>query len=289
MATQTGNQDRNGKPPGLRQRCNSLCSLFSRIVFIAFFASPALVAADDTQTMLEAAIESYGEALEEKDRDRRLNLFARSEQLFGQVIDSQFESGTPKSALLVNKGNAALQAEHIGNAIHSFRTAMMLDPNNQLAAQNLAYARSVLPLWAQHEEESELMESLFFWRSLLATQSLKSLAAFCFLIASGLTALSFVKRLPGLRIIAVLLVICWGVLVVSMATKSGDSLTAVVTVPESTCYSANNENAMRAFSKPLPDGLEVKVLSTRGQWSEVEFAGTTGWVKSTVVRSTELP
>jgi tetratricopeptide (TPR) repeat protein len=129
--------------------------------------SPAstVKAADTASTTLDQAVAAYEKAMEANGRDIRISQFSRAEQLFRQVIESKASAQRPSADLYVNLGNAALQAEHFGVALAAFRQALELAPNHQRAAQNLNYARSVLPDWSQPD-----VEQVRIFRSLNALQ-----------------------------------------------------------------------------------------------------------------------
>ncbi len=153
---------------------------------------------------VETAIQQYAAAMDCAERDRRLSMFARAEQLFRQIIDGD-EQHPPirNAALYTNLGNAALQAERIGPAILAYRQALELAPQHAQARQNLIYARSLLPDWARYDQSQGLIGSLFFWRSLLSEAQIKVLAAACFLLTALLLAASILRTaglaVPGRR------------------------------------------------------------------------------------------
>jgi tetratricopeptide (TPR) repeat protein len=237
--------------------------------------------AADAAGSLQSAIEAYEAAMETVSRSERLELFARSEQLFRQVVEGD-DTHPPRrnAALYVNLGNAALQAERIGPAIAAYRRALLLDPQHAQARQNLAYARSLVPDWIRYDQPDRLIDSLFFWRAMAPRGTLTLLSACCLLAAALLWGVGLVRRQPLLRNFSAVPLLLWCVLEISLllSPDNGSQPNAVVRV-ETTVYTADSENAAPRLSRPLPNGAEVVLLIERDQWSEIRLPdGRTGWV-----------
>ena len=101
--------------------------------------------------LLTRALGSYARALDIEDRDQRLEAFHRAEMLFGRVV----ESGSQSPELYANLGNAALQAERLGPAVLAYRRALLVEPSNSQARQNLEHARGLLPVWVPRPSDSQ--------------------------------------------------------------------------------------------------------------------------------------
>lgn len=253
---------------------------------VVLLLTPAFSWAADAGALVQAAIDTYDAAMAATTRSQRLELFARSEQLFRQTVEG--DDGHPplrNAALYVNLGNAALQAERVGPAIAAYRHALAIDPQNGHARQNLAHARSLLPDWIRHDEPDRLIDSLFFWRAMAPRGTLILLGAWCFLAAALLWGAGLVRRQPLLRNLAILPLLLWGVLGTSLWLDpgNGDERNAVV-LTESTVYTADSENAPPRLARPLPSGAEVVLMSRRDQWAEIRLPdGRTGWVLASAV------
>lgn len=239
------------------------------------------VGAGAESTQLERAIDAYTTALETTDRNLRLEEFARAEQLFRQVIDGDGQRAPVRNAdLYVNLGNAALQAERLGPAIAAYRRALALEPQNAQARQNLVYARSLLPDWARREETIRLIDSLFFWRAMISRGETLMLGAVYFLFAAVLFGAGLARRQNVLRNLAILPLLAWLLVNMSLLTsRDEDADRNVVVLAETTVYTADSENSASRLGKPLPGGAEVSLLEQRERWSEIRLPdGRTGWV-----------
>jgi hypothetical protein len=208
-------------------------------------------------------------------------LFSRAEQLFRQILEGDGNHPPVRNPhLYVCLGNAALQAERLGPAIVAYRRALAMAPQHAQARQNLAHVRSLLPAWVRYNEDNGLIDSLFFWRSLLPVAQLRALGAICFLLAAGLIAWGIFRKQSLWRNLAVGPLIAWGVILGSLFLDPDKAvLFNAVVVQESLVYAADSTNSQHRLSKPLPSGAELKLLQRRDRWAELELPdGRTGWV-----------
>ncbi len=245
---------------------------------VPFFAANA---ESDAEAMLARAINDYSAAMEGTARDQQLSVFAKSEQLFRQVGEAlRAEGREPNAELLINLGNSALQAEHLGVAILNYRRALIHSPDSAQARQNLAFARTQVEDWAQYNAEDPLIDTLFFWRQRFSRSSILGVAALSFLLASLLIATSIAFRLSLLRNLALLPVIIWGILLLSLFGNRESPNDGVIIAGEVVLRSANSSNAQEVLSQPLSDGTEVQISERREGWVEVLVAGRSGWVEA---------
>lgn len=249
---------------------------------VAFLGLCLTLPAAAADSLLEQAIAEYSAAVELTDRDLSIAAFTRAEQLFAQVAQEQLsKTGSTNAELLINQGNAALQAEHIGRAIVAYRQSLEQEPGNQQAQQNLQAARNAVPESFRNTETFRFVDTLFFWKSLASRQELWAWAGLSFLFACILLALGILRRIVWLRTLAIVPAIAWLVIVASNVFDGRYARSdAVVTVDEAWLYSADSENSALRLSDPLPDGTELSLLENRGRWCEVEVAARTGWVRT---------
>jgi tetratricopeptide (TPR) repeat protein len=238
-------------------------------------------------SQLQQAIDSYVAAMEKTDRNQRLEEFARSEQLFRQVIaGSEGQPSIENADLYVNLGNAAIQAERLGPAIAAYRRALSLSPHHAPAMQNLAFARSLVPDWARHEAGWGLVDSLLFWRTLLSREQTYLVSAVSFFAAAVLFSMGWAKRWTWPRTAAILPLLVWLVLVLSLwLTVDENAVWNAVVVSDTTVFTADSENSAPRLPKLMPSGAELKVVQQRDRWTEVLLPDgrTGGWVLTTAL------
>jgi hypothetical protein len=258
----------------------------------AALALPALPSAADEGervALVREAVAAYGEALDTTERDLRLARFEEAARLFAAAA----RRGRPSADLYANWGNAALQAERLGEAILAYRRALEVDPDHARARQNLAHARTLLPEWVPKETPRTLFDSFFFWHRSLSPRERMRLAAACFAAATLALAASIRWRSGLLRTAAWVPALAWAGLFASLAVDAvggGRSAVAVVTAPEAVVRAADSIHAPARFSRPLPSGAEVRVLETRDDWLRVSLAnGRDGWLRASSVTRVVAP
>lgn len=253
------------------------------LVAIAWLAVLPPVQASDS--LLEQAIAEYSSAVDTTNRDARIEAFSRAEQLFEQAAQEQLgKTGQINSELLVNLGNAALQAEHIGRAIGAFRQSLQQNPRNQQALQNLQAARNAVPEPFRKSETFQFVDTLFFWKSQASREQLWQWAGLCFLVACVFMAVGVLRRTAWLRTLAIIPAMAWLVIVASnLLDRTQPGSEAVVQTDEAWLYSADSENSPLRLSDPLPDGTELTLLENRGRWCEVQVAARTGWLRTSAL------
>ena len=267
------------RPIPSKRQSVSLFHVVRAITFLFFAFSPHVILADETQ--LESAINVYVSAMEQTDLDLRQQEFQRAEQLFRQLIEGSENQPPIRNAnLLVNLGNAAIQSERIGPAIAAYRKALVLDPGNSQARQNLDYARSVVPDWIRPEAQAGFADSFFFWTETVSPKRISFSAAICFAIAVLLFVVGILKRQTLIRNVAILPFLFWLVLLSSrFSVTLGQPANDLVITHETTLYSADSENSPARVSKPLPSGAEVQVSQERDRWLEVRISDNiSGWI-----------
>ena len=257
----------------MRSRATILRAAALILSAISLHAGAAPVFAEEARAreLLTRALDGYAGALEIEDRGQRLEAFHRAEMLFGRVI----ESGAEGPELYTNLGNAALQAERLGQAVLGYRRALLGDPDHRRALQNLAHARALLPDWVPRPEPAGVLDSFFFWHRTIPREDRAFAAALCFATAALALAVGIRLGQSGWRNAALLPGLAWAALAASVwldpGAGSGDD--AVITAAEVVARSADSALSPAAYPQPLPGGVEVTVLERRPPWLRVRMAG----------------
>lgn len=274
----------------MRRAPQSIRNLLGPILLLAVLLAPlaaAALAENAPNEALDRALEAYGAALEESDRNARLAGFAHAERSFLQLI----AAGAQNAALQTNLGNAALQAEDRGRAVLAYRRALELDANFPRALQNLEHVRTLLPTWVPRPEPAGAFDSFFFYQALpRADRALAGGVAFA--IGGLLIGLSIRFRQGALRGAGAVALVAWALLVGSTVLEDSDGARgAVVVADEVLARSADSALAPLAFPEPLPGGTEVTLVEHRSPWARIRLAnGRDAWVnESSVDRVAPLP
>jgi len=254
-------------------------------VFWLCLAPPVSATAPDAT--LNQAIDAYAQAQAATGRDERLAGFRQAQRLFEHAV----AQGARSAALYTNLGNAALQAERLGPAILAYRRALILDPDQARAHQNLRHARTLLPAWVPKPKPKGTLEGFFIWRYLLNPAEQAAIAAFAFLLAALLIAAAIRWRSPLARNLALLPLLAWLGLLLSAAiqARAGGTDQAVLTADETIARAADSPNAPMRFAQPLPAGTEIEIREARAHWVHIVLAnGQDAWVARGAVEVVEV-
>lgn len=240
--------------------------------------APAAQASPVQASAMDQAVAAYQSALELTDRDQRLAAFARAERLMRAAAQQ-----VPADAdLWANVGTAALQAEHLGAAIASYRRALLLDPDHHRARQNIEHARTLLPPWVPRPESESLLDSFFAWHRAMAANERAGAASIAFALAAALLGAALARRSAMLRFFSLIAAVAWALLLASLVVgEAGQPGDAVIVGDYAVARAADSRNAPARFAEPLPSGTEVRVTEDRGEWALIVLAdGRDAWVAS---------
>jgi tetratricopeptide (TPR) repeat protein len=249
-------------------------------LLFAFAAAPA--GALEPAALAQEALTAYSTAQAEPVRDRRTAAFAQAEQIFAALALELPDS----AAVQVNLGNAALQAQHLGVAVLSYKRALRVDPNHPQAERNLQHARELLPAWVPRPAPVGAADSLFFWHSRLSRTVRATAAAFAFALAGASLGAGLYRQRRGLRGAAAVFGLVWLGFSASLAveSRSADGADAVLLAEEAVARVSDSAFAASALAEPLPAGTELQVLAERGSWLQARLAnGRTVWLRTSGV------
>jgi tetratricopeptide (TPR) repeat protein len=259
------------------------------LLLAAGASGPPVRAADpvvDASGDLRQAVTLYTQAMDTQEREVRLEAFRRAQRMFARVVGS----GVENPELYVNLGNAALQAERLGDAVLAYRRALELEPAHARARRNLVHARGLLPPWVPRAAQVGLLEDLRAWQGAIARGERALAAGLAFLSTCVLLALGLALRSTLLRGLAALPGLVWLVLAGSLVLDPARRAPAVVTAPDLMARAADSPLAPIVFAEPLPPGTEVDVLEDRDPWLQLRLAnGREVWVMSQGVTRIDAP
>lgn len=198
--------------------------------------------------------------------------------------------GVSDAALWHNLGNARFRLGAYGAAIHAYRSGLLLEPADgalvDALRRNLETARRVLQsryrtageagfVFAEPGGVSWQLGHLLGLQTLSLAFGAAWLALMSLLIARRLRRAA--ARTAGrLALVAGLAVALTGALLALRLASDADHQLAVVTAPEAQLRDGPHPTAQ---GKPLPEGLEVRLVGDAEGWVQVELVGgRRGWV-----------
>lgn len=197
-------------------------------------------------------------------------------------VAARFESlrrnGGECGAVLFNLGNTWFRAGEMGRAIAAYREAERYLTRDPVLVANLAEARRVAGVAAP---QAELADRLLFWRAWssypLAAQSAIVFAVLAFVFA-GAVRLGVRKLVVPARIVSVHAALALLVFALEFHRFEIERR-GVVVIEQVVARKGDAESYGPAFTAPLVEGQEVRVLDSRGGWTRVQLGnGIDGWV-----------
>lgn len=229
---------------------------------------------------LQEALESYSRAQGEGDLSARREGFRQAERLFSDLAGD----GEASADLFANLGAAALQGGHLGQAVLSFRRALLVDPRHERALQNLHYARGLLPTWVPRPVEEEGEVGFFSWFRSFSVAESRAVGAVFFLITALGVAISVRFKSPLARNLSIIPALIWMVMIFQGLTGGAGTDHGVIVQEETMARAADSNNAPASFVHPLPAGTEVKVVESREGWTRIGLAnGRSAWVRASAL------
>ena len=222
-------------------------------------------------------------ALAEADEAFRSGDFARSIELFEQVIAEELTAGRESAQLHYNLGNAYFRNNQLGKAILNFERALLIDPGNGDIRHNLRFAQN-------HAVDSIIPSPTAFlgnWtraiRNLLSSNGWATMAIVLFLLFIACVAVFLFVRIVWARKTAFY---CGIVLFVFMLMANAFAFSqknervhrhfAIVMPSGISVYAAPASGSNQLFQ--LHEGTRVRIRNSDGNWYEIEIAnGSVGW------------
>lgn len=193
------------------------------------------------------------------------------------------DDGVHSPAVLCNQGNAFMRAEQPGRAIACYRQALRLTPANGAIRTNL---NNALLKTEGINPPTDWFRRFVFWHDWVGYRGKFWLATFCVLLAGGVLVSGrwlrsrFVQRV-GLCL-SVFAIVCIASAVYDWRRFSQPA--GVVIQDNTTARTGNGESYEAAFETPLREGVELRVLETRGDWLRVQpHSRGECWLRSNAV------
>lgn len=262
-------------------------------------APVATLPSDPSDAQIDAALVAARAAYEDAMQlpaaqvSERRERFARAAATFAEVVRAL--PGRPE--LLVDWGNAALNAGDVATATLAYRRALMIDGAHPRATHNLSLLRS------KHSEAyrasaSSATGTLFFFHTWPRSRRLL-VGALAFAIAVLLLvpwrradAVADPEaearargRRRGLRALSLVPFAVWAAMTLSFFLEDRRLDDAVV-MESVLLRVADSGGAPLAISQPVPRGAEVTVVSRRDHWARIRLpSGSAGWVPTSAIES----
>jgi len=208
-------------------------------------------------------------------------------KLYQQIEESKEVS----SELYFNLGNAYYKLNKVAPSIYNYERALLLDPLNEDAQNNLIIANRLtldrieaLPTSIFQKINNNLLKKLTYnsWAILTIIASI---------IASILFLLFYFSNIPSKKrlffstsIVAFLLLIFTVVITFTQYSQYKNTVTAIIFAEQATIKNAPTNDASEVFT--LHEGTKVNVLDTVDDWKKIKLIdGKIGWLKNNQLKA----
>lgn len=202
--------------------------------------------------------------------------FLQSAAVYQEILDSGVTSG----AVLYNQGNAFMRAGERGRAIACYRQAKRYRPRDPYLDANLRYAMGENTA----STSKPLIQTVLFWSNWISYYGKFQLSLACAFVTFCVSVASlFVKPQLLKRIAAATLCITIAMVVAAAYDwyRFSHTTYGVVISDEVIARKGDSETYQAAFTQPLSEGTEFRVLDQRGGWIHIRLAGSQdGWLPS---------
>lgn len=204
-----------------------------------------------------------------------------------QQIDSL---GLISSELYYNLGNCFYKLNEVAPAIYNYEKALLIDPLNEDASNNLIFAKRLtidnieeLPKSVLQKLDEAIVKKLSYNQWAVFSVILSILGCLLFLLfyfayASGRKRFFFVTSM-----ISFLLLIATISFTYKEYSFAQNNIEAIIFAEQTDIKNAPTLNAEDAFK--LHEGTKVKVLDTVDDWKKIKIAdGKVGWIPSSELK-----
>ena len=237
--------------------------------FIYVLSTAFLVAQTNSQQLFEKANTSYKEG----NYQEAVNLY--------QEIEAK---DSISSTLFYNLGNAYYKLNNVANTIYYFEKALILDPLNKDAANNLQFAKRMtidniedIPLTFLQRMEANYLQKFSYNQWAMISVAFSFLAAILFLLFY-FSDISSKKRVYFLTsVLSFFLLITSFAITYNQYQKSSTTTYAIIFSSKVSVNNAPTQNSEEIFV--LHEGTKVNILDTLDNWKKIKLAdGKIGWI-----------
>ena len=222
------------------------------------------------------ALQKFQAAQQAFDQAESPEQFRKVAAMYQEILDR----GTVSGAVLDNQGNAWMRAGCPGRAVAAYRQAQRYRPNDPYLRANL---RNALAADDTAARRKPVIEYLLFWQDWLSYPAKFHLVGVAAGVAFVLGVLALLIRRRLFRRLAVAAVAVTSLLIFSAGYdwyRFDHIIHGVITQDEVIARKGNATSYKPAFTEPIGEGTEFRVLSGRGDWLLIRLAGgQEGWIE----------
>lgn len=203
--------------------------------------------------------------------------YAQAIELYEQAVKT-----TKNSCLYYNLGNAYFKSGQIGKALLNYQRARFLKPRDQDINANIQFLRNyrIDKVLTIENPIIKIIANLFHFLSFQEAWFWSALSFFVTMLLLTLAVVFYRKILAYLAIIGAIIFL-YSFISWQIWQGERSSVRAVIIVPEVTLRSGPGQDYKDIYI--AHDGLEVRILESRGDYSLVQFPGGGGWLETKAI------
>ena len=254
------------------------------LLTIAFLFISIVLPAQTQLERLQQAEKLYLEGLQaenDNDRAKATDSWNQAAAIYSELLDTD---GFDNAKLRYNLANVCLAQKKLGLAIHNYKIALELEPDNERIAANLDVARSLRKDNLTAAEKDLVLKTLFFFHYDISFDT-RRIIFYCFytILFLAIIIRIFTHRHVALTTIIAITACCSIVLAVSLGIswKARNKTIGVITAKVVHAKVGSSNSYQDAFDTPLHDGTEFMLIETdsSNQWLHVRLDnGSEGWI-----------
>jgi len=198
--------------------------------------------------------------------------------------------GVISSELYYNLGNCYYKLNKVAPSIYNYEKALLLNPLNEDAQNNLVFARRLtidnieeLPKSVFQKIDESFVKKLSYNEWAIISVSLSIIGAVLFLLFYFSYTPSKKRLFFVTSILSFLLLIASSVFAIKEHSYSKANLQAIIFIQQTEIKNAPTSNSEVVFT--LHEGTKVDVLDTVDNWKKIRIAdGKIGWVISDEIK-----
>ncbi|SNR17394.1 SH3 domain-containing protein [Tenacibaculum jejuense] len=211
-----------------------------------------------------------------------------------KIYESLIASKTVSSELFYNLGNCYYKLNKVGPSIYNYEKALLLDPLNEDAKNNLVFAKRLTLDRIEELPKSVLQKFNENYISKISFNGWAVVSVIISFLASILFILYYFSLIPSRkRIFFTTSILLFLILIISLAityhqySKFSNTVEAIIFSDEASVKNEPTKNGDEVFL--LHEGTKVIVLDEVDDWKKIRLVdGKIGWLKNDNIKILDL-
>lgn len=239
---------------------------YMTIVALLFISCGVTKEQEEFTLLLSEAEELYKKALESEEPEKT-EFFFRSAVLLENALEQQ---DLNNGYIYYNIANSWLMSGDTGRAILNYRKALERLPSNTLIKENLALARSSVPLLIDRDPINPLIRAIFFIHYDISFGGRVVILIVILFFLFGSASILLFYKMNYIRNFLFFLAVVAIIISISLIEEIQRKPEGVI-LTEIDGRKGDSSGYEKSFTESLSPGIEFKLLETRSGWMMIEL------------------